>query len=240
MGDAAVIPAGSLLLSGRYIIYCTRARGLQTVAVEGQRAAVEHGVAIRGEVARRRGAAVDAGILLVGVAAAEHRAGTTLELGAALEHICIRRNSICVPASACEDRFQLSVSTEHGSHVCHSCRVEAAQVEAGEICAITKHAIHTRYVSRIEVANIQFRALIVLEHVFHTRNLPCIETAQIETGGYAAGTEHPVHVGNVGGVEIAQVKALQFRAIIKHPSHAGHLAGVEECQTGDGRQVLHV
>ena len=144
--DVGVVfePAGGFV--ARVEVVGVGAQGLQAVVAEGEGAVAIDSIRLLrqvvGEVAGYRRAAVEAGILLVGVVLVVGCAVAAHQRCAALKHIERHCHVLGVPTCTYVYGIQRRAAAEHILHVLHQRRVEGRQVERCQLAAAEEHALH--------------------------------------------------------------------------------------------------
>ena len=183
-----------------------RAQVFEAVVAEGECAVAVDGIGflrqVVGEVAGYRRAAVEAGILLVGVVLVVGCAVAAHQRCAALKHVERRCHSGGVPAGAHQDGCQLRAAVEHVLHILHLRGVPSRQVECRQLAAAGKHTLHAGDAVGAEVFN-----AADVRQVGHT---PEPREASRGVRGFERVVEHHVvhslAVGIPGGVVAALVQ----------------------------------
>ena len=145
------------------------------------------------------------------------------EAAASVEHACYCpfRDLARIEARDVE-RGELDGVPEHMGHFSDVARVELRDVERGELVACFEHVAHIRDVARFELRDVERgEASAAFEHLVHHRDVARFELRDVERREAAAGAEHAAHVRDLGGVQLAQALNAGELAASAEPSLGG-------------------
>ena len=80
--------------------------------------------------------------------------------------------------------------------------------------------------ARVEVAEVEFGQIEIVEHTTHINHVLRVETTQVETGEAAALSEHTRHKCNLASIEVAQVDVGKATTAPEHAIHVIHVLGI--------------
>ena len=197
------------------------------------------------KVARIARATVDVSVGSINIAAIEHCAITTYQVGATSEHLSRLCHTLCAPTCIDHNGRERGATFKHATHVSHLSSVEHRQVEPTDTRVVIEHSAHVGDVRRAEAFMIgdgidYGRGASVCEHIAHIRDIRGREIlAEGEGSQVGAAFEHIVHTLSLARIESAQVKSGKTVAIREHVGEIGLIACVEIFQTLDCCKVRH-